>query len=169
MYATSPSALRATVGVARHGATGVVELHLAVREPFDAEHLVAFLAARAVPGVEAWDGTWYHRALDLPHGHGVATLAPAARRRPDDRPGITLRLRLADWRDLGPAVRRIRALLDLDADPTAVDEALADDAALAPRRRGASPGCAFPAPSIRSRPPSRPRSASRSPWPAPAR
>ena len=38
------------------GAAGAVELDLAVREPFDAEHLVAFLAARAVPGVEAWDG-----------------------------------------------------------------------------------------------------------------
>ena len=33
--------------------------------------------------------------------------------------------RLADWRDLAPAVRRLRRLLDLDADPVAIDAALA--------------------------------------------
>ena len=40
-------------------------------------------------------------------------------------------MRLADPRDLGPAVARIRRLLDLDADPVAVDELLARDPALA--------------------------------------
>ena len=34
---------------------------------------------------------------------------------------------LVDWRDLAPAVGRIRRLLDLDADPVSVDEALASD------------------------------------------
>ncbi|MET0325050.1 MAG: AlkA N-terminal domain-containing protein [Ilumatobacteraceae bacterium] len=143
VYATSPSALRASAGASGPGTAGVVELHLAAREPFDAEHLVSFLAARAVPGVETWDGAWYHRALDLPHGHGVAALAPAAGHGPDDRPGVALRLRLADWRDLGPAVHRIRALLDLDADPVAVDDALSEDPALAPRV-AAVPGLRVP-------------------------
>jgi AraC family transcriptional regulator of adaptative response / DNA-3-methyladenine glycosylase II len=39
-------------------------------------------------------------------------------------------LRLADWRDLAPAVGRVRRLLDLDADPVAIDEALGQDPAL---------------------------------------
>jgi AraC family transcriptional regulator of adaptative response / DNA-3-methyladenine glycosylase II len=138
VYATSPTALRGAGGSTRTGAAGRVQLHLAAREPFDADHLIAFLAARAVPGTEAWDGTSYHRALDLPHGHGVATLAPAA-----DRAGITLHLRLADWRDLAPAVTRIRALLDLDADPVAVDGALAEDPALT-RRVATIPGLRVP-------------------------
>jgi AraC family transcriptional regulator, regulatory protein of adaptative response / DNA-3-methyladenine glycosylase II len=41
-------------------------------------------------------------------------------------------LRLAEPRDLGPAVARLRRLLDLDADPVAVDTLLAEDPALAP-------------------------------------
>jgi AraC family transcriptional regulator of adaptative response / DNA-3-methyladenine glycosylase II len=41
-------------------------------------------------------------------------------------------LRLEHLRDLGAAVQRCRRLLDLDADPLAVTEALASDAALAP-------------------------------------
>src|SRR5690606_15041875 len=41
-------------------------------------------------------------------------------------------LRLADVRDLAPAVARCRRLLDLDADPVAVDATLAEDPALAP-------------------------------------
>ena len=39
---------------------------------------------------------------------------------------------LDDWRDLAPAVGRVRSLLDLDADPVAVDGALGDDPALSP-------------------------------------
>ena len=44
-------------------------------------------------------------------------------------------LRLTDPRDLGPAVARLRRLLDLDADPLAVDELLGADPALAGRVR----------------------------------
>lgn len=106
-----------------------VELELPVRRPFDAESLFGFFAARAIAGVEAIVDGGYHRALDLPHGHGVAVL------RGDERAGpvpiVRAELRLQDWRDLGPAVRRVRRLLDLDADPMAVDEALTADPALA--------------------------------------
>ena len=103
----------------------IVGLDLAVREPFDADHLLAFLAARAVPGIEALDGTSFHRALDLPHGHGVAVLTPTPG-------GVRADLQLVDERDLDEAVRRIRRLLDLDSDPVAIDAALADDAVLGP-------------------------------------
>jgi AraC family transcriptional regulator of adaptative response / DNA-3-methyladenine glycosylase II len=102
-----------------------VELDLAARVPFDADHLVAFLAARAVPRIEAWDGRSFHRSLDLPHGHGVAVLTPAAT-------GFRAEVRLADRRDLDEAVKRIRRLLDLDADPVTIDEALHDDPVLGP-------------------------------------
>jgi AraC family transcriptional regulator of adaptative response / DNA-3-methyladenine glycosylase II len=143
VYAATPSQLR----VAAAGATdraaapaGAVDLDLAVREPFDAATSMAFLAARAVPGIECWDGTAFHRALDLPHGHGTVALSVAER---PARRVVRARLRLADWRDVGPAVRRVRRLLDLDADPTAVDAALAEDPALAPAVR-AVPGRRVP-------------------------
>ena len=39
---------------------------------------------------------------------------------------------LQDWRDLAPAVHRLRHLLDLDADPVAIDATLSEDPVLAP-------------------------------------
>jgi AraC family transcriptional regulator of adaptative response / DNA-3-methyladenine glycosylase II len=106
--------------------------HLA-RAPYDLAGELAFLAARAVPGVEAWDGERYHRALDLPHGHGVAVV---------DRTGA-IELTLEDERDRPAAVRRLRRLFDVDADPGAVADVLVRDPLLAPLVT-ASPGRRVP-------------------------
>ena len=110
--------------------------------PFHAASLLAFLAARAVPGVEAVDGATYRRSLRLPHGEAVIAVdlggaAPA------------WRLEAGDPRDAAAAEAACRALLDLDADPAAVDGILAGDpllrasVAAAPGRR--VPGCVDPA------------------------
>jgi AraC family transcriptional regulator of adaptative response / DNA-3-methyladenine glycosylase II len=80
---------------------------------------------RAIPGVELFDGERYHRTLALPHGHGIAVLEPRESH-------VRAELSLADWRDLAPAVQRLRRLLDLDADPIAVDAVLGDDRVLEP-------------------------------------
>ncbi|HEX7291751.1 MAG TPA: AlkA N-terminal domain-containing protein [Conexibacter sp.] len=117
----------------------VLSLRLRHRAPFDAAGLLAFLGARAVPGVEAWDqaSATYRRVLALPHGPGVAALAAGG---PDH---VACELRLSDLRDLAAAVQRCRRLLDLDADPVAVDDALASDPLLAPLVRRA-PGRRVP-------------------------
>ena len=97
-----------------------VSLQLAYRPPYCAEQVFGFLGLRAVKGVETWDGTTYSRTLGLPRGAGVVSLTPL--------PGvIQCDLRLDDWRDLQVAVVRCRRLLDLDADPVAIDSALRDD------------------------------------------
>ena len=56
---------------------------------------------------------------------------------------VVATLRLSDPRDLAPAVARLRRLLDLDADPAAVDAALAADPVLAPSV-AAVPGIRLP-------------------------
>jgi AraC family transcriptional regulator, regulatory protein of adaptative response / DNA-3-methyladenine glycosylase II len=104
---------------------GIVSLRLPHRTPFHAAGLLEFLAERAVPGVEEVDGERYRRTLLLPHGVGVAELTPRAG-------FVDCTLRLADLRDLAAAVSRCRAAFDLDADPAAVDAALAQDVLLAP-------------------------------------
>ena len=104
---------------------GTLLLRLPRREPFDADGLLRFLEARAVPGLEEVADGSYRRTLRLPHGDGVAELMPRADH-------VACRLGLADLRDLAAAVGRCRALLDLDADPRAVDAALARDPLLAP-------------------------------------
>ncbi len=104
---------------------GAVTLRLAYREPFDAASTFAFLATRAVAGVEATVDGVFHRSLRLPHGTGTVALTPA-----DGY--VVATLRLDDLRDLTAAVSRCRRLLDLDADPIAIDGLLGDDPLLRP-------------------------------------
>lgn len=147
VFAASPSELRAArrpgaVAPADGGAT-TVGVDLAVRDPFDLDAVLGFFAARAVPGVEVVDadGT-YRRSLRLPRGHGVVAIAPTVVTLPG-RVAVHVDVRLDDWRDLAPAVRRVRRMLDLDADPTAIDETLSADPAMAPLV-AASPGLRAP-------------------------
>ncbi|PWR08272.1 AraC family transcriptional regulator [Micromonospora acroterricola] len=137
VYGIAPSELRAARG--RHEApvgAGTITLRLAYRPPLHARALLDFLAVRALPGVEEVRDRTYHRGLRLPHGAGQVALTPA-----DGHVAATLRL--ADLRDLAPAVARCRRLLDLDADPAAVDATLAADPALAPAV-AAEPGIRVP-------------------------
>jgi AraC family transcriptional regulator of adaptative response / DNA-3-methyladenine glycosylase II len=137
VYGTAPSELRAARGQrpAANGA-GTITLRLAYRPPLHATALLDFLALRALPGVEeVRDGT-YHRGLRLPHGAAEVALTPAAGH-------VAATLRLADMRDLAPAVARCRRLLDLDADPAAIDATLAADPALA-AQVAAEPGVRLP-------------------------
>lgn len=135
VFASSPTALReAATRRARRGAPlaqpGTVDVDLAVRTPYDFGPALEFLAARAIPGVEHVDGGRYERTLGLPHGHGIVTVSGAATA-VNGRAFVRAQFRLQDWRDLAPAVRRIRRLFDLDADPVAVDDVLGSDPALA--------------------------------------
>lgn len=126
VFVTAPVDLRRTSN--RGGAVaepGTVSVRLPTRQPFAGAQLLEFLGARAVPGVESWDGTEYRRAMALPNGHGVASISL-------DQPNVRATFRLEDWRDLAPAVGRTRRLLDLDADPVAIDGWLRSDSALAP-------------------------------------
>ena len=104
---------------------GAIELRLAYRPPMELTRTLNYLAQRAIAGLEDYDGTSYRRVLRLPHGPGLVTLAAG--------PGhVRAVLRLTEQRDLGAAVARVRRLLDLDADPVAVDEVLAAQPTLAP-------------------------------------
>jgi AraC family transcriptional regulator of adaptative response / DNA-3-methyladenine glycosylase II len=140
VFASSPTELRrrARGGVAagrgtradaRHaanprlGAAGTLALRLPFRRPLNPDNLFGHLAATTIPGVEEVEGSTYRRTLRLPGGPALVALTPAA-----DHVGA--RLTLADVRDLTTAIARCRWLLDLDADPVAIDERLAGDPAL---------------------------------------
>jgi AraC family transcriptional regulator, regulatory protein of adaptative response / DNA-3-methyladenine glycosylase II len=118
------------------GAEDAITLRLPFRAPFTPDGVFGHLVATAVPGVEEWRDGAYRRTLRLPHGHGTVALTPAAGH-------VVCRLRLTDLRDLPAAVGRCRRLLDLDADPVAVDDHLAADPVLA-RLVAAAPGRRVP-------------------------
>ncbi len=123
IYARTPSQLRRRPD-GLPGEPGSIVLRLAHRRPMAIERTLDFLAQRAIPGLEEYDGTTYRRTLRLPHGAGLAGLTA-------EDGFVRASLRLADHRDLPAAVARLRRLLDLDADPQAVDEVLSGLPALA--------------------------------------
>ncbi|WP_280718749.1 DNA-3-methyladenine glycosylase 2 family protein [Kitasatospora sp. MAP5-34] len=135
VYDRTPSGLRTEVSADRRGGApaGTLSLRLAYRGALDSDHLIDFLALRAVPGVEEVVAggrpgvRTYRRTLTLPYGHGIAEVDGLGTGVRPDRGWLDCRLRLTDLRDLTTAVHRLRALFDLDADPDAVDGQLAAD------------------------------------------
>ncbi|MFF3061765.1 AlkA N-terminal domain-containing protein [Streptomyces sp. NPDC057909] len=127
VFALAPGELRtrAARSVKTSATPGVIALRLPYRAPLNPSNLFGHLAATAVPGVEEWRDGAYRRTLTLPYGHGIVALTP----HPDH---IACRLFLTDPRDLTLAISRCRWLLDLDADPVAVDDQLRGDPLLAP-------------------------------------
>lgn len=126
VFAGTPGELRRARRNGDQREPGHLKFRLPVRAPFDGKGIVAWLAARAVSGVEAVDNHGaYRRTLALPGGAGIVALEPG-----DDH--VVASFRLTTIADLAPAVYRCRRLLDLDADPDAVSGVLAHDAALGP-------------------------------------
>ncbi len=131
----APSELRreqtATTGPA-------LRLRLDFREPHDWPRLLAFLRARAIPGVEHIDEHGYHRVL---HIAGHTGLVHVHR---DTRPGALLaHLSPTLSPVLMPLVARLRRVFDLDARPDAIARDLGRDPLLAPLLR-ARPGLRVP-------------------------
>jgi AraC family transcriptional regulator, regulatory protein of adaptative response / DNA-3-methyladenine glycosylase II len=126
IFALAPAELRARA-TRRHppATSGSLVLRLPFRVPLCPDNLFGHLVATAVPGVEEWREGAYRRTLRLPQSHGVVTLRPLPEH-------IECRLALTDLRDLSTAITRCRWLLDLDADPVAVDDLLRTDPVLAP-------------------------------------
>ncbi|MQA01244.1 MAG: helix-turn-helix domain-containing protein [Streptosporangiales bacterium] len=126
VFALTPSELRSRVARGRPSTTtGTITLRLPFRAPLCPDNLFGHLAATAVPGVEEWRDSAYRRTLRLPHGYGIAALRPTPAY-------VGCELTLSDHRDLTTAISRCRWLLDLDADPTAVDAQLRTDPVLQP-------------------------------------
>jgi AraC family transcriptional regulator, regulatory protein of adaptative response / DNA-3-methyladenine glycosylase II len=118
------------------GTLGTLSLRLPFRKPFCPDNLFGHLAATAIQGVEEWRDGSYRRTIRLAHGHAIVALRPT----PDH---VACQLSLTDQRDLASAISRCRWMLDLDADPEAVDTVLALDPTMA-RLVAGNPGRRVP-------------------------
>jgi AraC family transcriptional regulator of adaptative response / DNA-3-methyladenine glycosylase II len=121
VFGLTPTELRARRRAHEAAAVvpGSIELLLPVRTPFDSAGLFAWMAARAVAGAEVATADSYARAVLLAGGPAWFRMTRAAADR------MRLEARLTRLSDLPVLVSRVRRLFDLDADPLAVDEALA--------------------------------------------
>ncbi|WP_375477244.1 AlkA N-terminal domain-containing protein [uncultured Jatrophihabitans sp.] len=140
VFAATPSGLRATrhspadrTAEPRPGGSGDLSgagggpliLRLPYREPLTVSAVLDFLGAHAIPGLESYVDGVFRRVLAAPSGPALIALSPA-------EASVRCEVRLADTRDLVAVVARVRRLLDLDADPLAVDDVLGRDEALEP-------------------------------------
>ncbi len=114
-------------------------ISLGYRPPLAMRSLFSFLADRTIPGVETFDGKTLRRATHTRTG-GVTVIGLTPN---PTRASIVLDTASDDASDLAGAVEAARRLLDLDADPTPIDRALAQDRVLRPWVR-ATPGMRLP-------------------------
>ena len=111
---------------------------LRFRPPYDWKGMLAFLAARATPGVEVVDHGCYLRSISLNgnHGHLEISLDEANN-------ALAARVQFGDPRSLFFITERIRSMFDLNADWTTIVQTLKSDPVLSARVE-AVPGLRVP-------------------------
>lgn len=134
-FGRPPSALRRKPD---KRASSAIVVRLDARAPLDFAGLLAFVAARAIPGVEWVEGDRYVRRIG---GHELRVSAREPGRSGKASLQVELDLDLAS--ELGSILARLRRLFDLDAEPAAIGSLLARDPRLAPLVR-ARPGLRVP-------------------------
>jgi AraC family transcriptional regulator of adaptative response / DNA-3-methyladenine glycosylase II len=129
-FGRPPTAMRREVPSGSAGASESILLRLHYRPPMDHAALLAFLAARAIPGVEAvtfGETGEYRRALRIGDRRGWIVV-----RKDPKEPALHAEVSLSLAGALMPLSARVRALFDLDAQPSAIDDHLGTDPVLAP-------------------------------------
>lgn len=133
-FALSPTDLRT-----ENPACGTQTLYLRYRPPMAWDKLMQFFAHRVLQGVEHVDGTGYQRLCHYQGEPGWFRLSLAQ----DNQ--IKVEFSLGSTIGLLAFVAKIKQLCDLEADPTAIYNDLAEDAALRPLLSGFEgvrlPGC----------------------------
>jgi AraC family transcriptional regulator, regulatory protein of adaptative response / DNA-3-methyladenine glycosylase II len=122
-YRLQPTALR-RIGRDGVGNAPVSRLRLVYREPYDVAGVLAFLAPRAIAGVEQVEEGVVTRSVAVTHGgqRHVGWL----RVRFDKRGEVGVELSPALWPAVGSLLPLLRRWLDLDADPDAIAAALGE-------------------------------------------
>lgn len=127
VFGLTPGELRARRrGAAGAEAPGAIDLVLPHRGPLDAAGVFTWMQARALRGVEEATPSAFSRHLRMSGGPAWFEV------RQDGDGRLRLRARVTALGDLAPLVGTVRRLFDLDADPQAVDGALAAHPELAP-------------------------------------
>ena len=131
-YRLRPSQLRQARG--RSFPAGLLTFELAYRPPLDWEGMLSFLAARAIPGVEAVAGRRYQRTVCVAARgsihRGWITVAAVA-----GKPTLRLDMSASLAKAVPPVLAGIKRLFDLGCDPTDIASHLGELAATNPGMR----------------------------------
>ncbi len=138
LYGRPPSALRRATRDGVEPQAAAITLKLSYEPPYDWDAMIAFLAGRAIAGVESVTPERYRRTIALDGAHGTIEVAPFA-----GRDALTATIRFPNVRALPTIIARIRRVFDLGADVTAINAQLAGDPQLA-RLVSTRPGLRVP-------------------------
>ena len=103
-----------------------VAIRLRYRPPYDWDSMLAFLRARAIPGVEIVKDARYLRTVEVNGAMGSIEVTHLP-----DRQSLGVSIRFPDVRLLPAIVARVRRLFDLGADIETIDGHLSGDPVLA--------------------------------------
>jgi AraC family transcriptional regulator of adaptative response / DNA-3-methyladenine glycosylase II len=127
LFGRPPRTLRRSGAAALSSAsTGEVTILLRYRPPYDWPAMLAFLAVRAIPGIEVVSNQGYMRTIDIDGTHGIVSVRPA------EKNALRVVVRFPRLSALPTIIARLRRVFDLGADPQAIGAQLAEDPALAP-------------------------------------
>jgi len=134
----TPTQIRKLARRAESNLENEYAFQLRYRPPYRWNEILAFLAARAIPGVEVVEDGTYRRSIAVNGNSGwfEAALDDAAN-------ALNVRLHFPDPQCLFFVIERIRTMFDLNADWLAIDPVLRGDALLA-QRVAAAPGLRVP-------------------------
>jgi AraC family transcriptional regulator, regulatory protein of adaptative response / DNA-3-methyladenine glycosylase II len=138
VYHRSPTQIRQ---LARHPAMppeNQYVFRLSYRPPYDWKGMLAFLAPRATPGVEAVMEGVYRRSISWRGHHGYLKVSAD-----ETSDALAVRVHWDDPRSLFYIITRVRAMFDLDADWPAIIHSLKSDPGLR-RQVEANPGLRVP-------------------------
>ncbi|MBL8770954.1 MAG: helix-turn-helix domain-containing protein [Phenylobacterium sp.] len=124
LFGRPPGALRRSRAAEVSAAEGIV-VRLPYKPPYDWDAMIAFLADRAIPGVERVEARRYVRTLAVDGEHGVVIVTP----RNDD--ALQADIRFPRLKSLPAVIARVRRVFDLSADPVLIGAHLSQDPALA--------------------------------------
>ncbi|WP_084039139.1 AlkA N-terminal domain-containing protein [Demequina sp. NBRC 110053] len=138
VFAMTPTRLREASRSAPSSqqSPGTLALTLRAREPFRGADVLQWMTLRALDGLELATDRGFERSFRLARGAVTASMTPT-------HDALEVSARLESLADLPELLARLRRLFDLDADPLAIDQALARDPLVAPSVRDA-PGLRMP-------------------------
>jgi AraC family transcriptional regulator of adaptative response / DNA-3-methyladenine glycosylase II len=127
LFHRPPSALRQENSSRSVPAEVGVTLHLRYRPPYAWDSMLAYLQARAIPGVEVVRNGSYQRTVEIDGFVGSVEVVHLPQQQ-----GLGVAIRVPNVRALPAIVARVRRLFDTGADIETIDEHLSRDPLLAP-------------------------------------
>jgi AraC family transcriptional regulator of adaptative response / DNA-3-methyladenine glycosylase II len=121
-YKRTPTELRKRARQSAASDRESYRFRLAYRPPYDWDAMLAFLGARATPGVEVVDRSHYRRTITVNGQHGAIGVSPL-----DGVAALDVEVPFPDPQALLSIVERVRRIFDLAADPAVIADHLPAD------------------------------------------